>query len=171
MQLLKSKRLMLLLVTFASIFVFGLTTSLAQEKVKVKSKAYAAITKSEKFKVDDTEGHFVILAENKGVTSDGKLVRYFTTKSDLIKGNGTHEGYGKYVDVNDGDFYFVKFEGKVITTKSPEGKFKTTFNGTYSYTTGTGKWANIEGGGTYMGGMLGKGIFYVEGDGEYVIKK
>ena len=43
MQLLKSKRLMLLLITLASIFAFGVTTSLAQEKVKTKRKDFIVL--------------------------------------------------------------------------------------------------------------------------------
>ena len=171
MQLLKSKRLMLLFITIVSIFAFGVTTSFAQEKVKVKTKAFAVMTKSEKFKVDDIAGHSVTIAENKGVTSDGKFVRYFTGKSDLIKGNGPHDGYGKYVDVKDGDFYYCKYQGMVSTTKSPEGKLKITFKGTYSYIKGTGKFEHIQGGGTYKGRFIGKGIISVDAEGEYFIKK
>ena len=171
MQILKSKRSMLILVTLASIIAIGVTTALAQEKVKVKFRAYAVTTKMEKFKVDDTEGHFVTLSESKGVTSDGKFTRYFTSRSDLIKGNGPHDGYGKYVDVKDGDFYCVKWQGMVSTTKSPEGKLNITFKGTYSYTKGTGKFENIQGGGTFKGNFIGKGIYTVDSEGEYVIKK
>jgi hypothetical protein len=171
MQLIKSKRLMLLLVTFASILAFGVTTSLAQGKVKVKFKAFSVVTKMERFEVDDTKGHVVSINQNKGVTSDGKFTRYFTSRSDLIKGNGTLSGYGKYVEVKDGDAYFVKFEGLVSTTKSPEGKLKITFKGTYSYTKGTGKYENIQGGGTFNGAYIGPGILYVDVEGDYVIKK
>jgi hypothetical protein len=171
MQIFKSKRSMLILVTLASIIAFGVTTALAQEKVKVKFKAFAVVTKKEKLKVDDTEGHFVSLYESKGVTSDGKFVRYFTSRSDLIKGNGTLSGYGKYVDIKDGDYYFSKYQGPAIATKSPEGKLKITFKGTYSYINGTGKFENIQGGGTFKGESIGKGIIFVDVEGEYVIKK
>ena len=98
------------------------------------------------------------ILQNKGVTSDGKFVRYFTTRNDLIKGNGTLSGYGKYVEVKDGDAIFVKFDGSVSTIKSPEGKLKITFKGPYSYTKGTGKYENIQGGGTFSGGYIGEGI-------------
>ena len=42
MQLLNSKRIMLLLITLASIFAFCVTTSLAQEKANVKLKAFSS---------------------------------------------------------------------------------------------------------------------------------
>jgi len=171
MQIFKSRRVVLLFVTLASILAFGVTTSLAQEKVKVKFKAFSVVTKMEKFKIDDTEGHFVTINENRGVTSDGKFTRYFTSKSDLIKGNGSLSGYGKYVEIKDGDAYFVKFQGPVSTTKSPEGKLKISFKGTYSYTKGTGKFENIQGGGTFTGRYIGKGILSVDVEGESFIKK
>jgi len=171
MQILKSKKSMLILVTLASIIAFGVTTALAQEMVKVKFKAYAVTTKMEELQVDGTEGHFVTLAESKGVTSDGKFTRYFTSRSDLIKGNGTISGYGKYVDIKDGDAYCCKYEGTAYTTNSPEGKLKITFTGIYSYTKGTGKFANIQGSGTFAGGFLGKGIIFVDVEGQYHIKK
>ena len=171
MQILKSKRSMLILVTLALIIAFGVTTASAQDKVKVKFRAYAVTTKMERFEVGDTEGHFVTLSESKGVTSDGKFTRYFTSRSDLIKGNGTLSGYGKYVDLKDGDYYFSKYQGPATATKSPEGKLKITFKGTYIFIKGTGKFENIQGGGTYKGGFLGKGIIFVDVEGEYVIKK
>jgi hypothetical protein len=167
----KSRKFMFLFVTMASVLAFCVTPSLAQEKVKVKFRAFAVVTKMERFEVDDTEGHVVSILENKGVTSDGKFVRYFTSRSDLIKGNGTLSGYGKYVEVKDGEAYFVKYDGTVSTTKSPEGKLKITFKGTYSYTKGTGKYENIQGGGTFSGGYIGNGILSVDVEGEYFIKK
>ena len=162
MQTSKSRKFMLLFVTMTLVLAFCATASLAQEKVKVKYRAFAVV---------DTPGHFVSINENKGVTSDGKFVRYFTSRSDLIKGNGTLSGYGRYVEVKDGDTVFLKFEGSVSTIKSPEGKLKITFKGPYSYTKGTGKYENIEGGGTFSGGYIGKGILSVDGEGEYFIKK
>ena len=171
MQTSKARKFMLLFVTMASVLAFCATASLAQGKVKVKFRAFAVVTKMEKLEVDDTKGHVVGITENKGVTSDGKFVRYFTSRSDLIKGNGTLSGYGKYVEVKDGDAYFVKFDGTANTTKSPEGKLKITFKGTYSYTKGTGKYENIQGGGTFSGGYIGKGIMFVDVEGEYSIRK
>ena len=171
MQTSKSRKFMLLFVTMASVLAFCATASLAQGKVKVKFKAFAVVTEMERFEVGDTKGHFVSIIQNKGVTSDGKFVRYFTSRTDLIKGNGTLSGYGKYVEVKDGDAMFLKYDGTASTTKSPEGKLKITLKGTYSYTKGTGKYENIQGGGTFSGGYIGKGILFVDVEGEYFIKK
>jgi hypothetical protein len=48
---------------------------------------------------------------------------------------------------------------------------KITFNGPYSYAKGTGKYENIQGGGTFSGGYIGKGILFTDVEGEYFIKK
>jgi hypothetical protein len=170
MQVLRSKGLRLLLIIMASIFAFSVTTASAQEKVKVKRKAYGIKVKSEKFKIDDTEGHFLTLSEWKGVTSDGEFTRYATSVGDLIKGNGPFNGYVKYVDRN-GNKYFSKYNGMLTTTKSKEGKPIASIKGTYSYIKGTGKFENIQGGGTFKGNFIGKGIYTVDSEGEYVIKK
>lgn len=161
---------MLILVTLASIFIFCVTTSIAQEKIKVKRKAFGVQIKSERVKVDDTEGHFKVLSEWKGVTADGEFTRYGTSTGDLIKGNGPYSGYMKYVD-KAGNSWTTKYQGILSTTKSPEGKLKSAFKGTYSYIKGTGKYENIEGGGTYKGHFIGKGIYTMDAEGEYVIKK
>ena len=170
MQLLKSKRLMFLFIALVSVLAFSITTSLAQEKVKVKRKAFGVLIKSERFKVDDTEGHYMTVSEWKGVTSDGEFTRYATSTGDLIKGNGPFNGYMKNVD-KAGDTYITKYQGMLTTTKSPEGKPIATIKGTYSYIKGTGKFENIQGGGTYKGRFIGKGIISVDVEGEYFIKK
>jgi len=171
MQFLKSKRLMFLLVILVSILVFGVTTSLAQEKVKVKHTSFGISVKSERFKVDDgTESHFLVMTEWKGVTSDGEFTRYGTSTGDLTKGNGPYHGYMKYVN-KAGDTYITEYEGMLTTTKSPEGKPIASVKGKFSYFKGTGKFENIQGGGTYKGQFIGRGIYVIDAEGEYVIKK
>ena len=172
MQLLKSKKLMLLFVILASILVFSVTTSLAEEKIKTKRKDYGVAVKYESFKVDDTEGHALNLYEMRGVGvgSAGESTWISKGASDLTKGNGTHQGYYTNTD-KDGSTFFSKWQGKVSTTKSPEGKPIMTWEGTFSYVKGTGKWENVQGGGTYKGGFIARGVYVNYVEGEYVIKK
>jgi hypothetical protein len=170
MQLLKSKRLMLLLITLAAIFAFSITTSLAQEKVKTKRKDYGVMVKYETIKVDDIEGHALNSYESRGVGSAEEGTFSSKGQSDLTKGNGTHQGYYKNTD-KDGNVFFSKWQGKVSTTQSPEGKPIMKWEGTFSYVKGTGKWENIQGGGTYKGGFIARGIYVNYVEGEYFIKK
>jgi hypothetical protein len=151
---------------------FGVTTSLAQEKVKIKTKYYGVFTKYEQMKPADTEGHTMSFYESKGGgAGDAGDVTFLTRgTSDLVKGNGPHHGYTKIND-KDGHFFFTKWQGEVTTTKTPEDKSIMKFGGTWSMTKGTGKYENAQGGGTYKGWFIGPGIFTYISEGEYVIKK
>jgi len=170
MQILKSKRLMLLLISLSAIFALGVTTSLAQEKIKISGKRYGVTTKTEVIKVDDTKGHILILSESKVVDVATGAQLFNSAFGDYVKGNGPHWGYSKAV-MPDGDVTFGKFEGKVTTTLSPEGKPVTTMEGTWSFIKGTGKYENVHGGGTWKGKIIGPGIFTYDWEGEYFIKK
>jgi hypothetical protein len=171
MQILKSKRVMLLLISLASIFALGVTTSIAQEKIKFSGKQYWVVTKSEMMNVDEIEGHTLSLGESKGVdvvTGDQFVSMGF---GDLVKGNGRHWGYLKVID-KDGDVRFIKYEGKVTFILSPEGKpIGATTEDTFSLIKGTGKWENAQGGGTSKGKSIGPAILMVDWEGEYFIKK
>ena len=172
MQVLKSKRLMLLLISLASIFALGVTTSIAQEKIKFSWKLYGVFTKLEMMNVDDIEGHAISIAESKGV--DVVTGDHFVSKilgDGVWGGTGTTKGYTKIID-KDGDVRFCTSEGKASSTLSPEGKpIAATMEGTFSIIKGTGKWENIHGGGTSKGKFIGPGIFMFDWEGEYFIKK
>jgi len=171
MQIFKSK-LLLILITLAFILAFSVTTSTAQEKVKINSKYTGVFTKMERMKIDDTEGHTLNSFEAKGagMGSAGGFTFFNQGVSDLVKGNGTHSGYYKATD-KDGHVYFAKWQGKVTTTMSSEGRPNVQFGGTWSFIKGTGKWENVEGGGTYKGMFIGPDIFTNTTEGEYFIKK
>ena len=171
MQIFKSK-LLLILTTLAFILAFSVTTSTAQEKLKINAKATGVMTKMEQMKPDDTEGHTLNSYEAKGAGtgSAGGFTFLNQGYSDLVKGNGPHFGYYKATD-KDGHVYFAKWQGKVTTTMSPEGKPNVQFGGTWSFIKGTGKWENVQGGGTYKGMFIGQGIFANTTEGEYLIKK
>jgi len=170
MQMLKSKRLMLLLMSFTAIFAFGLTSSLAQEKTKMAGKRYGVSTKREVIKLDDTKGHILILSESKGIDVATGAQFVSSAFGDYVKGNGPHWGYSKSIGP-DGSVGFSTFKSKFTTTLSPEGKPITTFEGTFSLTKGTGKFENAEGSGTFKGKIIGPGIYTYDYEGEYSIKK
>ena len=123
-------------------------------------------------KPDDTEGHTLNSYEAKGAGtgSAGGFTFFNQGFSDLVKGNGPHFGYYKATD-KDGHVYFAKWQGKVTTTMSPEGRPIVKFGGTWSFTKGTGKYENAQGGGTYKGWFIGQGIYTYISEGEYTIKK
>jgi hypothetical protein len=170
MQMLKSKKLTLLLISLASIFIFGLTGSLAQEKTKIEGKIFLVNIKYEVIKLDDVEGHVLVEHGWKGVDVVSGSQVFMSGHSDYVKGNGPHRSYSKMVDP-DGDVSFNKAEGRTTTTLSPEGKPVTTIKGTFSFIRGTGKYENIHGGGKYKGKVIGPGMLTYEWEGEYFIKK
>ena len=165
-----TKKLVLLLISLSAIFVLGVTTSLAQEKIKIKGKRFGTFESKASIKVDDTEGHTLGVGISKGVDVITSSIFISRSTSDFVKGNGTHQGYTKTMYKN-GDISFSKFQGKISTTMSPKGIPLVTFEGTWSLTKGVGKWENAQGNGTYKGKFVGPGIFTYDWEGEYSIKK
>ena len=147
-----------------------------QQKTKVAGKHTFAYTTQKMIDVGDAEGHMISLSEYDGFNvSTGKNKFMDGAQdvgmgfSDLVKGNGPQQGYGNF-SLN-GDVIFWKHNGKIATTLSPEGKPVTTFEGSWTYTKGTGKYENIQGSGTYKGKLISRTIFIIEWEGEYFINK
>lgn len=193
MEKFKSKRLILLFITLASIFALGITTSMAQQRFKIagKIKYGRSGLKSESINVDDTKGHRLTLNKIEGANAstgvhsfmDGAQV-VLTGLVDLVRGNGHHQGYIKMSQ--NGDSVFFKFKGDIITTISkrsaPEGSTITTYESTYrdtfSIIKGTGQFEGIHGAGSIRGAITriikGKDVSRTsstEWEGEYFIKK
>lgn len=166
MRIFRSKMILLLISLFA-IFSFGVTMSFAEQ---VKGKRFGTFESKETIKLDDTEGHTIGMGASKGVdVAQGSIYLNWST-SDLVKGNGTQQAYTKTID-KDGDITFSKSQGKISTTMSPKGIPLVTFEGTWSFIKGTGKWENVQGNGTYKGKFIGPGIYTYDWEGEYSIKK
>jgi hypothetical protein len=170
MKLLKSRRLTLILISFVLIFAFGIMTSVAQEKVKIKAKRYYFATKTEVMKIDDTEGHIIEIGESKGVDVGSGDVSFSRSSFDLVKGNGTMQGYTTTMEPDGVNVRFTKAQGKVTTTLSPAGKPIMTMEGTVSLIKGTGKWEGFQGGGTWKLKVIGEGISVMDWESEYTKK-
>jgi hypothetical protein len=74
---------------------------------------------------------------------------------DQVAGTGSHRGYGKQITKN-GDEIYWKWEGSHQTV-AKDGAWESTFQGTFQYVGGTGKFRNIKGSGTYKGTVSPKG--------------
>jgi hypothetical protein len=176
MQILTFKQPLVLFISLVIIFALGVTTSIAQQKTKVAGKHTFAYTKQNTINVGDIEGHIIMLNEFEGVnvsTGNNKFMDGAQDVAmgfyDLVMGNGPHQGYGK-MSLN-GDVVFWKHQGKTATTPSPEGKPATTFEGSFTFTKGAGKYEKIQGSGSYKGKLISTTIFIIEWEGEYFIKK
>ncbi|MBW7997998.1 MAG: hypothetical protein FVQ81_15815 [Candidatus Glassbacteria bacterium] len=176
MRILTSKLSTVLFINLVLIFALGVATLPAQQKIKVSGKHTLAYTKQDTINVGDTEGHILSLSEFEGTTvSTGKNKFMDGARdvgmgfSDLVMGNGSGQGYLK--SSLNGVVVFSKHQLKTATTLSPEGKPVTTFEGSFTWTKGTGKYENIQGGGTFKGKFISRIIFIVEWEGEYFIEK
>jgi len=176
MRILTSERLTVSFISLALIFGLCVPSLMAQEKFKIAGKATAAYTIREVIEVGDTEGHSLYLLKNEGFNEstgehkfmDGGEVVWFGI-ADYIKGNGPHTVYMN-ISLNDYAVY-TKAEGKTTTILSAEGKPVTTFEGSFTFTKGTGKYKNIQGSCTYKGKLFSGVIIVNEWEGEYFIKQ
>jgi len=89
--------------------------------------------------------------------------------SDYTAGSGAHRGYFAITHPV-GDRTFSSYEGMTKATPKPAGPAEVTFEGTWRYTGGTGKFEGITGGGTYKGGLTPAGVAY-EFEGQYTLKQ
>ncbi len=88
-------------------------------------------------------------------------------QSDSVEGTGTHRGYFRRLFKN-GDTGYGPYEGTHKTTVKEDGSRETTWEGTYKFTGGTGKFKNVKGGGTYRGKATAQGASTeFEGEVEY----
>jgi len=171
-----AKKLIGLFISLVLIFILGVTTSIAQQKIKIAGKMTLAQTKLVTINVGDIEGHMIYLKEYEGINVSTGRKKFMDSAlvvgmgfGDVVMGNGTLQGYQK-ISLN-GDVVFWKYQGKVSTTLSPEGKHVTTFEGSYTFTKGKGKYENIQGSVTIKGKPISRTIFIFEWEGEYFIKK
>jgi hypothetical protein len=170
MNMSKSKIIgMVALIVFAmGILLVG--DAVAGERVRAVSREVYYMTTSHTVKVPDVEGHAIHLWEAKGISSSEKLGACLVSNMgtlDLIKGEGTHQGYGQ-VTCPDGSTFTAKFEGKNIGAgRTNTGSHSS--EGTTTIFKGTGKFEGIQGGGTYKSYNMGPGQWYSDVEFEYTL--
>ena len=164
-----------LLISIALIFIFCVSTSSAQEKIKIAGKMSNTVTEDYKIKVADAEDHTFSINKSEGTNISSGENSFMDSAAvvnhnfgDLIKGNGTHQGY--VILSKEGDTVIGKWKGKVTTTISSDNTPIITFEGTYTYTSGKGRFENIQGNGTYKGKYTSEKTYTAEWEGEYFTK-
>lgn len=141
-------------------------------KTKVAGKYSAHISQILNLEVGDVKGHTFSMRKADGtninlgqnVFMDGAKVVAMSF-SDLVMGNGPHQGYTELE--KKGDLIVSKFEGKIVTTLTADGKPVTSFSGTMTWIKSSGHFANMQGGGTYKGHFTSETSYDVEWEGEY----
>lgn len=164
----KNSKLFVCLLLFSVLFLSASSSLTA--KTKVSGKLSGKLIKQEKVEVGAMPDHIMQLGVSQGTNAGqemgGAQFENYTF-SDTKKGNGIHKGYSTWT--LNGDKWSLKFDGKVTTTMSPDGKPNTTFEGTFTFTGGEGKYKNIKGGGTYKGKNLSETDWETEWEGYYDI--
>jgi len=154
-----------------ALFLFFSSATL-NAKTKISGMMKGTNTMTKDLGMPDAEGHVFQLTAAKGTNSGGEMdgAQFENqTFSDLTNGNGKHQGYSTFT-LGD-DKWMLKFEGNVKTTTAEDGTHDMTFEGTFSFIRGEGKYKNIKGGGTYKGKLLSKTEWEGEWEGTYTIEK
>lgn len=166
----------------AALFVFVVLTiflfagSSDAQQTPVAGKITAKYTVMDSLVVSASDGHLLTLGQSEGSNANLGKTPFFDgavvinlSYSDLVKGNGLHQGYIRFMKAGDG--VTAKWNGKVTTVMTPEGAPNTTFEGVFIYVNGNGMFAGIKGQGTFRGAFTSKIDYTVEWQGEYTLGK
>ena len=139
--------------TMAAVALFAAFTSLpalaAEQTVNEKGRTVYHFVKTEVMQVGDVPGHIIGIVDAGGLTfSDRGEVGNYSGKIsfDLINGTGPHQ---TYVVTTFEDKSTTITLNKGVTTARSDGT--STFEGTFTYIGGTGRFAGIKGDGSYTG--------------------
>jgi hypothetical protein len=158
----------LLRISIVILFVLGvvmIASPAAAEKWKWNGTSFT--TEVQKMDVGDEEGHVLMISkaqqlyvnETTGAKWTGPSVSTMDINPKSMK--MTLRGYGVIVD-EDGDKLIRTHEGKIVG--------KNQWAGTYTYTSGTGKFEGIKGGGTFTMYSMGQGQpAYIEAEADVEI--
>lgn len=161
------------IVCLASLFVTTgcFFSNLLAADHSMSGKAKMTVIKKEVIPVGDgSEAHILILTEARGTnTNTGDWIfmdgaeSIAHTQLDLVKGNGTHNGY--FVMSKEGNQTITRYEGSVKTVLSPENKPLVSFEGTWTYYKCSGIFEGCQGQGEYKGNYISETDYIVEFNG------
>lgn len=152
----------------AACFV-GITTATTMAQERMGDARVQVITKADVVRLDDAEGHTIGMFESKGYNLKTGSWTLNRGTNDLIKGNGSGQGYTTTY-YPDGAITYSSWEGKT-TMSVVDGKSISTSAGTWKLISGTGEWKNREASGTWKTRPVGDGVSFVEWEGEWRPKR
>jgi hypothetical protein len=151
--------------------VFGPTTVFAEAAKPISGNYTAAYAMQKILVVPDAKGHVLMLVEthatnkNTGPTEFMEGAKVVNREiRDLVQGNGPHNGYITFTD-NDGEIT-AKWDGDVKTTLTKDGQPRTTFNGEWTWSKATGRYAKYTASGKYTGNVPAPDKVYIEWEGQ-----
>ena len=160
----KSKIIAMMALIFFAMGILLVGDVVAGERGKFGARWVVYGTTFHTLKVPDVEDHAILAYEAKGIIFTEKWgagLGYETGTLDLLKGEGTCQGYTQYT-FPDGSTYTIKWE----CNNKGKGSI---WEGTWTYIKGTGKFEGIQGGGTWKSYDMGPGQWYSDGEGEYTL--
>jgi hypothetical protein len=165
-----------LLVCVALVFAIGVLPSSAQERMKIAGKMTLNQPTRQAMEIGDTPGHEIALGQAQGInisTGEHKFMDSAQVVNmafdDLTQGNGPEQGYVRLAQK--ADTVIIKWQGQIGTTLAADKTQKTTFQGAWYTTKGTGQFQNIQAKGSYKGEFVSKTEYTVDWEGEYLLLK
>jgi hypothetical protein len=143
--------------------------------VRVSGKFTVKYSQQHQLPAADAAGPVLLANEARGTNSSTGQTDYMngaTTTlveiADLTQGNGSHQGYVTFT--KGADKSLNRWNGRITTTLSANNQPSTSFEGTWTKLSGTGRYEGVSGNGRYKGRMLSPTEFVVEWDGELTLK-
>ncbi|MBA3316945.1 MAG: hypothetical protein H0T50_02500 [Gemmatimonadales bacterium] len=143
----------------------------ADHRDAVSGTFTATYASREVHEVGDAPGHVIGAALARGTNRSTGSTEYMPGASvvnvethDLIRGNGPHQGYSTFA--LGPDTTVSKWNGKVTTVLGADQRPITTFEGTWTKSSGTGRYAGASGHGSYKGRMTSDKEYLIQWTGE-----
>lgn len=139
--------------------------------VKVSGTAEFTYARRETVDVPGQEGHVLIVGESRGRNRNTGTEEFFNDAeavtvelTDLRQPGGTQQGY---ISMSQGkDSALAKWQGIATVKAGAAQQPQISFRGTWEYIHGTGRYAGIQGDGTYEGEFVDEERYVVTWEGE-----
>lgn len=143
----------------------------AEDRETLSGTFTATFASRQAHQVGDAPGHVIGVALAQGTNRSTGPTEYMGGGSvvnvethDLVRGNGTHQGYSTFALGS--DTTISKWSGEVTTVLGADQRPVTTFEGTWTKSRGTGRYVASHGHGTYKGRMTSNKDYIIEWAGE-----
>jgi hypothetical protein len=145
------------------------------EAAKVSGKFTVKYSQQHQLPVTDAAGPVLLANEARGTNTNTGGTDYMNGATvtsieiaDLTRGNGIQQGYITFS--KNGESSVSRWNGKVHTTLSADKQPVTTFDGTWTKISGSGRYEEVSGSGRYQGKMVSPTEYVVEWEGELGMK-
>jgi hypothetical protein len=146
------------------------------DRIQISGVFSMKVGKQHALPVADQSGPVLLLTQSSGTGRSTGPTEFMNGArvvnreiADLTQGNGPHQGY--ITEIKGADTTVTSYRGKVVTTLGPDQKPQTSFQGTWSKVSGTGKFQGVTGSGRYQGRMLSPTDYTIEYSGEIVTRR